>query len=759
MGMIGAPTEREFQGLVRLNLLKDCPVTHTDIVNAHKIFGPDLANIRGKMIRRQPEHVNTEIVDIPKHILDCQANVTLTADIMFVNKVPFLVSSSRNINLTTIEHVPHRTASKLGLLLHRIINVYARAGFNVRTILMDNEFEKVKDNVHQAVLNTTAASEHVGDIERRIRVIKERCRSIICTLPYTHIPQIMLVHLLHHVVMWLNNFPVANGVSTQFSPRELVLRHKLDFKHHCRAPFGAYCEVHEDNSPTNSMRSRGIPSICLGPTGNIQGTYCFLNLATGLVIKRRRFDELPAPDSVIKRVETLANITGVSSSLTFTDRNRIPYAGPDKPDQIGLDPTPMAAYPHIPAEMPGMILSRHSPHDDIPTIPNSSRETDWGTLADDAARNADLDATELLPPPPEIIDVDDDHDLSYAPPHSVSSPFIKTEHVPPQAPASLRPPSVEQQMTPNASPIHRAPRVSRIPPPSATTRTSSRTTPLPRHLDDYHVFTTVADENRQQPSYPYRTTTGDDVNLAIHDKERMAHLCHFVMAHTAKCLTLASHGHPTKPHYGLKAGFRKFGSRADAAVTKELSQMHTLNCFQPCDPRSLTRNDRRNALSSLMFLTKKRTGEIKARACANGSVQRQHIAKEEAAAPTVTTEAIFVQGTIFAHEHRDVATCDIPGAFLQADNPDYVLMHLDGILTELLVKVALRMYRKFVTTDAKGKTILYVQLEKAVYGMMKSALLFYRKLVADLTSLGFEINPYDPCVANKIINHKQMTIC
>jgi hypothetical protein len=43
--------------------------------------------------------------------------------------------------------------------------------------------------------------------------------------------------------------------------------------------------------------------------------------------------------------------------------------------------------------------------------------------------------------------------------------------------------------------------------------------------------------------------------------------------------------------------------------------------------------------------------------------------------------------------------------------------------------------------------------------MMKSALLFYRKLVADLTSIGYTINPYDPCVANKIINGKQMTIC
>ena len=52
-----------------------------------------------------------------------------------------------------------------------------------------------------------------------------------------------------------------------------------------------------------------------------------------------------------------------------------------------------------------------------------------------------------------------------------------------------------------------------------------------------------------------------------------------------------------------------------------------------------------------------------------------------------------------------------------------------------------------------------MQLEKALYGMMKSALLFYCKLVADLHSIGFELNPYDPCVANKMVNGHQLTIC
>ena len=42
--------------------------------------------------------------------------------------------------------------------------------------------------------------------------------------------------------------------------------------------------------------------------------------------------------------------------------------------------------------------------------------------------------------------------------------------------------------------------------------------------------------------------------------------------------------------------------------------------------------------------------------------------------------------------------------------------------------------------------------------MLKSALLFYQKLKGDLEGVGFQINPYDPCVANKMIDGEQMTI-
>ena len=54
--------------------------------------------------------------------------------------------------------------------------------------------------------------------------------------------------------------------------------------------------------------------------------------------------------------------------------------------------------------------------------------------------------------------------------------------------------------------------------------------------------------------------------------------------------------------------------------------------------------------------------------------------------------------------------------------------------------------------------MIYVQLLKAVYGTLQAALLFYKKLKKDLVRIGFKINPYDPCVANRIVKGKQHTV-
>jgi hypothetical protein len=78
-------------------------------------------------------------------------------------------------------------------------------------------------------------------------------------------------------------------------------------------------------------------------------------------------------------------------------------------------------------------------------------------------------------------------------------------------------------------------------------------------------------------------------------------------------------------------------------------------------------------------------------------------------------------------------------------------MRLRGKLAELMVKVAPEIYTKYVIINSKGETVLYVRLLNALYGIMKAALLYYQRFDTDLKSIGFEINPYDPCVANKVV--------
>ncbi len=304
---------------------------------------------------------------------------------------------------------------------------------------MDNEFEKVKDHVPTDHLNTPAASKHIGKIEHCIRVIKERSCRIIYTLTYARLTQQMLIHVLYHIVMWLNNVLVSNCVSNQFNPRELILWHKLDYNYHCRAPFGAYCEVHENNTPTNSMKTGGTPSICLGPTRNMQGTYNFLSLRTGLVIKCRCLVKLPAPDSVIKQVATLAGNSGISPNLIFMDLTEAPFDWPDNnPCYDGLDPSLIAAYPDIQAEMPGVLIAQDHA---IPTLTSSTprnNKPDWSQLANEAAMNANLDFMAHLPPPPEVIETHINNDLIFIPPAN-SSLLIKQE--------SYSPPKVKHDST------------------------------------------------------------------------------------------------------------------------------------------------------------------------------------------------------------------------------------------------------------------------------------------------------------------------
>ena len=106
---------------------------------------------------------------------------------------------------------------------------------------------------------------------------------------------------------------------------------------------------------------------------------------------------------------------------------------------------------------------------------------------------------------------------------------------------------------------------------------------------------------------------------------------------------------------------------------------------------------------------------------------------------------------IDAMEGRDVMSADIPNAFIQTPMPEAkkgerVIMKITGVLVDLLVEIAPETYGPYVVFES-GKKVLYVELMKAMYGQLIAALLWYNKFRGDLESIGYEFNPYDPCVA------------
>lgn len=156
-----------------------------------------------------------------------------------------------------------------------------------------------------------------------------------------------------------------------------------------------------------------------------------------------------------------------------------------------------------------------------------------------------------------------------------------------------------------------------------------------------------------------------------------------------------------------------------------------------------------------MFLKEKSDGTIKGRGCADRRKHRRFIEKDSASSPTISTEALFLIATIAAKESRKAATVDIPGAYLQTDlQNEKVIVKFEGKMGELLELIDPKMYRKIIIIE-KGKKVLYAELSKVLYGILRGALLFWEKVSAQLVEWGFCINPYDWCVSNKNVEYER----
>ena len=163
-----------------------------------------------------------------------------------------------------------------------------------------------------------------------------------------------------------------------------------------------------------------------------------------------------------------------------------------------------------------------------------------------------------------------------------------------------------------------------------------------------------------------QTSEGEPIFSKMSEEDCKAHVMAVLMAE----------------HYSMKKAKELFGDSADDAIMKELKQIHSFETYEPLKASNLTWEEKQQALNSLLFVTEKRNGDIKAQNVADGSKQRTYegYEKKDGASPTVLTESVFLTGVIDAHERRAMAIIDVANAILQAYNNERILMLLRGKL-------------------------------------------------------------------------------
>jgi hypothetical protein len=510
--------------------------------------------------------------------------------------------------------------------LKSVIKIYKSRGFKVENFLGDGEFEPLRASIYDmgGQLNVTSNDEHVGDVERYIRTVKERARASYHSTPFKKLPVIMIQHLIGGSVFWLNAFPTDRGI-TNMSPRTIMTGKVVDYASHCKIMFGAYAQVHEQHN--NSMDARTTGAIALRPTGNKQGGYYFMSLTTGRLLNRNHWTELPMPLDVIDRVHKLARQSYASKDLVFQFRDGTAV---DDDDESAADPDYESADSDDDSEGSDegnkdsmsdedddehLEVESNMEQDDIidgPAIPGQHMDVEIAGVTNDTSDEAsdvitDGDAEEQMSVPDQAMDDTDNAE--------------------------------EQEML--------------------------------------HDEESVMDNDQ----------TG--VNVAADQPPEVVQHSYGLCPRKPRSY---KHIHPDledviMTQLSLKKGLVAYGEAGAAAVMRELVQLHNKDVMEPRAANMLTKEEKRRALKYLMYLKKKRCGRIKGRGCADGRKQRVYKSKEESSSPTVAIESVFLTAAIEAKERRDVATCDIPGAFLHAYIDEVLHMQIDGPMAKLLVEI------------------------------------------------------------------------
>jgi hypothetical protein len=729
---VNRPNDADFIHFLNHGHILNCPVTADDFRRARLIFGPDIPFLKGHTTNRASSapHVPLSVpTSVPPYILTDHSQVILCVDFFYVQGLPFLHIISRTLSYRHTFAVSDRSAATVLPLLQEVLSHYRSRGFSPAAIHADSEFQFLPAHFPDVSFHFVPLSDHVPEVERSIRTIKEDARTVIHGLPYQRLPVQFIRHLIHQVTDTLNRFPRAGNPLLRDITPDIILtgRARPNFSD-LHFEFGTYVQTFDKT--TNTIRARTHGAIVLDKSQYDQDTYNLLSLASGQLIKQkaRHCTELPIPDIAIRMLETLAlkerqPLIQMGKLLIEWRPNQ-----PFDPDDI-LDPEYI---PPLDDDADDHVLGPEFHHDPDDLLTEDTPEQSALLYPVDSVANTqhnDITDAESLQPDN---DNDDEEFTQNNPVLEIGADENNNEPVVDLGADDI---AVEQDA------------VVDLGADDTVVSESHDETP------ETHVEST-------ETNVPRYNTRGNKIDYSFRLAEQMNHAPTGAKSYQAYSHSLHNI-HKTLTgllmnQMSAKKGIRMFGEQAREALRKEFRQLIEKHVFTALFAHDLTPNDRKRVLRVINLIKEKRSGLIKGRTVADGRAQKLWYEKAETYSPTCGLDSFFLSLIIDAHEGRDVAIADVTGAYLNAFMDELVIVMLTGEDVDLISDVC-PAFQEYVAVE-NGERVLYLRLDRALYGCVRSALLWYKMFSDTLAEIGFEVNPYDPCVANATFEGSQCTV-
>jgi len=188
------PSTSDYRAIDSAGGVPGSDVTLDDVKAAEVIWGCSVLKMKGNMTRKNGKHMTQSIVKVPTELIKLHKNVELAIDCFFVNKHIFFTTISTKICFTTITHLTKRNKEVIWVVLRATYKMYLMQGFRIVVVKCDQQFASISDLVAglptMPRLDWAAASQHCGLIERNIRFLKEKIRSLRHSVPFERVPGI-----------------------------------------------------------------------------------------------------------------------------------------------------------------------------------------------------------------------------------------------------------------------------------------------------------------------------------------------------------------------------------------------------------------------------------------------------------------------------------------------------------------------------------------------------------------------------------------